>query len=49
MVISDHNQPASCNGIVYLGYRTKAFDVHTTEIKKILIRILHELYVLLIE
>ncbi len=34
MVVSDHNQPRKCITLALLGYKIKAFDVRTTEMKK---------------
>lgn len=45
MVVSDHNQPAKCIGIVLLNSKNKAFDAHNRN-GEILIRVLHGLFLL---
>jgi hypothetical protein len=48
MVVSDHNQPVQCNGIALSGYKIQAY-MCAHRINEIFIRVLHRLYVLLVE
>lgn len=38
MVVTDHNQPVFCNGIVIFRFKIKVFDVRTTEMEESLYR-----------